>query len=74
MRKLPPLNSIRAFEAAARWLSFSKAAEELHVTPAAISQQIKQLEDYLGVTLFHRLTRAIRLTEEARAVDDRRFR
>ena len=68
MRKLPPLNSIRAFEAAARWLSFSKASEELHVTPAAISQQIKQLEDYLGVTLFHRLTRAIRLTEEARAV------
>lgn len=68
MRKLPPLNSIRAFESAARWLSFSKAAEELHVTPAAISQQIKQLEDYLGITLFHRLTRAIRLTEEARAV------
>ncbi len=68
MRKLPPLNSMRAFEAAARWLSFAKAAEELHVTPAAISQQIKQLEDYLGATLFHRMTRAIRLTEEARAV------
>jgi LysR family glycine cleavage system transcriptional activator len=68
MRKLPPLNSMRAFEAAARWLSFAKAAEELHVTPAAISQQIKQLEDYLGITLFHRMTRAIKLTEEARAV------
>ena len=68
MRKLPPLNSLRAFEAAARWLSFAKASEELHVTPAAISQQIKQLEDYLGVALFHRMTRAIRLSEEARTV------
>ena len=68
MRKLPPLNSLRAFEAVARWLSFAKAAEELYVTPAAVSQQIKQLEDYLGLTLFHRLTRAIKLTEEARVV------
>jgi len=68
MRRLPPLNSMRAFEAAARWLSFSKAAEELYVTPAAVSQQIKQLEDYLGVTLFHRMTRAVKLTEEARLV------
>jgi LysR family glycine cleavage system transcriptional activator len=67
MRKFPPLNSLRSFEAAARWLSFSKASEELHVTPAAVSQQIRQLEDYLGVTLFHRMTRAVRLTEEARA-------
>ena len=68
MRRLPPLNSIRAFEAAARWLSFAKAAEELYVTPAAVSQQIRQLEDYLGVALFHRMTRAVKLTEEARAV------
>ena len=68
MRRLPPLNSMRAFEAAARYLSFTKAAEELFVTPAAISQQVRQLEDYLGVTLFHRMTRAIRLTAEARAV------
>lgn len=68
MRKLPPLNSLRAYEAAARWLSFTKAAEELSVTPAAVSQQIRQLEDYLGVTLFHRMTRAIKLTEEARTV------
>lgn len=68
MRKFPPLNSIRAFEAAARWLSFTKASEELSVTPAAVSQQIRQLEDYLGVRLFHRMTRAIKLTEEARAV------
>lgn len=68
MRRLPPLNSLRAFESAARWLSFSKAAEELFVTPAAISQQIKQLEAYLGVPLFHRMTRAVRLTDEARTV------
>jgi LysR family glycine cleavage system transcriptional activator len=68
MRRFPPLNSLKSFEAAARWLSFSKAAEELHVTPAAVSQQIRQLEAYLGVTLFHRMTRAVRLTEEARAV------
>ena len=68
MRRLPPLNSMRAFESAARWLSFTKAAEELYVTPAAVSQQIKQLEDYLGVTLFHRMTRAVKLTEEARVV------
>ncbi|MCP5083211.1 MAG: transcriptional regulator GcvA [Alphaproteobacteria bacterium] len=68
MRRLPPLNSLRAFESAARWLSFSKAADELFVTPAAISQQIKQLEDYLGIALFHRMTRAVRLTEEARTV------
>lgn len=53
-RQLPPLNAVRAFEAAARHLSFARAAEELHVTPAAISQQIKLLEDYLGVPLFVR--------------------
>lgn len=53
-RRLPPLTSLRAFEAAARHLSFARAAEELHVTPAAISQQIKQLEDYLGLLLFRR--------------------
>ena len=68
MRRLPPLNSMRTFEAAARWLSFAKASEELNVTPAAVSQQIKQLEDYLGVALFHRMTRAVKLTEEARVV------
>ncbi len=68
MRRLPPLNSLRAFESAARWLSFSKAADELFVTPAAVSQQIKQLETYLGVPLFHRMTRAVRLTDEARTV------
>jgi LysR family glycine cleavage system transcriptional activator len=53
-RELPPLNALRAFEAAARHLSFVRAAEELHVTPAAISQQVKLLEDHLGTSLFHR--------------------
>ncbi|UWQ89640.1 transcriptional regulator GcvA [Rhodobacteraceae bacterium M382] len=68
MRRLPPLKSLQAFESAARWLSFSKAADELFVTPAAISLQIKQLENYLGVPLFHRKTRSVQLTEEAKAV------
>jgi len=66
-RTPPPLNSLRAFEAAARHLSFTKAAEELHVTPAAISHQIKGLEEQLGVPLFRRLTRALRLTEAGQA-------
>lgn len=66
--RLPPLNSLRAFEAAARHLSFKKAADELHVTPAAVSHQIKALEDYLGIPLFRRLTRALELTEDARAM------
>ncbi|MFA7269216.1 MAG: transcriptional regulator GcvA [Sterolibacterium sp.] len=60
---MPPLNALRAFESAARHLSFRKAAEELHVTPAAISHQIKLLEDQLGIQLFRRLTRAVELTE-----------
>lgn len=62
-RPLPPLNALRAFEAAARHLSFTKAAAELHVTPAAIGQQVKLLEDHLGVVLFRRLHRALMLTE-----------
>ncbi|MBO6834821.1 MAG: transcriptional regulator GcvA [Alphaproteobacteria bacterium] len=62
-RNLPPLAALRAFEAAARHLSFKSASEELRVTPAAISQQIKTLEDYTGVKLFRRLTRALALTE-----------
>ncbi len=66
-RRLPPLNSLRAFEAAARHLSFKKAAEELHVTPAAISQQVRALEDHCGTELFRRLTRALRLTEAGQA-------
>ena len=67
MRQLPPLNALRAFEAAARHMSFSKAAEELNVTPAAISQQIRALEDIVGVKLFRRLTRALLLTDAGRA-------
>lgn len=66
--RLPPLGAFRAFEAAVRHLSFKKAAEELHVTPAAISHQIKALEDHLGVQLFERLPRAIALTDPARAM------
>jgi LysR family glycine cleavage system transcriptional activator len=67
-RPLPPLNALRAFEATARHLSFSKAAEELHVTPAALSHQIRGLEDLLGLKLFHRRTRSIELTEPARLI------
>ncbi|MFC4272811.1 transcriptional regulator GcvA [Sneathiella chungangensis] len=62
--RLPPLKALRSFEAAARHLSFSKAADELFVTPAAISHQVKALEDWLGITLFKRLNRAVILTKE----------
>ncbi|SPA18775.1 putative transcription regulator, LysR-family [Cupriavidus taiwanensis] len=62
MRKLPPLGALRAFEAAARRASFKQAADELHVTPTAISHQIRALEDSLGVKLFERQTRKVRLT------------
>lgn len=65
---LPPLNALRAFEAIARHVSFAKAAEELHVTPAALSHQIRGLEEQLGVSLFHRRTRAIELTEAGRLI------
>ncbi len=61
-RRAPPLNALRAFEAAARHLSFTRAAAELHVTQAAVSHQVKALESYLGVKLFRRLNRAILLT------------
>ncbi len=66
-RDLPPLRSLRAFEAAARHLSFAKAANELGVTPGAISHQIKALEEWLGAPVFHRLTRALRLTDTGAA-------
>jgi len=62
-RSLPPLSSLVPFEAAARLESFSKASEELHLTQAAISKQIKALEDFLGVALFNRRNRAVFLTE-----------
>ncbi|MGE3915286.1 MAG: transcriptional regulator GcvA [Hyphomicrobiaceae bacterium] len=61
-RPLPPLNALRAFEATARHLSFTLAAEELSVTPAALSHQIKGLEDFLGQRLFERKVRSIALT------------
>lgn len=65
-RALLPLNALRVFDAAARHLSFKVAADELAVTPAAVSQQIRSLEDYLGVILFKRHARSLALTEEAR--------
>ena len=67
-RPLPPLNALRAFEATARNLSFSKAAQELHVTPAALSHQIRGLEEQLGLKLFHRRARAIELTDAGRLI------
>src|SRR6201988_2673500 len=65
---LPPLSALRAFEAAARLMSFSKAADELHVTPAAVSHQIHALEQDLGVKLFHRMNRSIELTASGRVL------
>lgn len=70
-RRLPNLNQLRAFEAAARHLSFKDAAEELHVTHAAVSHQIKALEADLGLKLFHRLTRRVELTDPARDLAER---
>ena len=66
--RLPPLNGLRAFEAAARHLSLTKAAEELGVTQAAVSHQVKGLEDALGTKLFRRLTRALALTSTGAAL------
>jgi LysR family glycine cleavage system transcriptional activator len=67
-RPMPPLNALRAFEATARHASFSKAAEELHVTPAALSHQIRGLEELLGLKLFHRRARTIEQTDAARLI------
>lgn len=64
-RPLPPLNAVRAFEAAARLQSFALAARELHVTPGAVSRQIKLLEATLGTQLFTRANRQVRLTPDA---------
>lgn len=61
-RKLPPLHLLHLFEVAGRNLSFKKAGEELHLTPSAISHQIKALEENLGIALFRRLTRGVELT------------
>jgi LysR family transcriptional regulator, glycine cleavage system transcriptional activator len=66
-RRLPPLNALRAFEAAARHLNFSRAADELSVTPGAVSQQIQNLEDYVGASLFRRTPKGLLLTDAAQA-------
>lgn len=66
MRRLPPLNALRAFEVTGRHVSFAKAAEELFVTPGAISRQIKLLEEVLGIELFERTGRNLRISDEAR--------
>ena len=64
-RRLPPLNALRAFEAAARHMNFSRAADELSVTPGAVSQQIQNLEDYIGAPLFKRTPKGLLLTDAA---------
>ena len=66
-RRIPPLNWLRTFETAARHLSFTRAAEELNVTQAAVSHQVKALEARLGLVLFRRLNRALILTEDGQA-------
>lgn len=63
MKRLPPLNWLRAFESSARYLSFTHAATELNLTQAAVSQQVKGLESQLGTALFKRLSRGLELTE-----------
>ncbi|WP_375757243.1 LysR family transcriptional regulator [Corallococcus exercitus] len=67
MRRIPPLGALRAFEAGARHLSFTRAATELRVTQAAISHQVRQLEDWLGVSLFDRRGHALTLTARGAA-------
>ena len=69
-RPLPPLTALRAFEAAGRLMSFTRAAEELAVTQAAISHQVKSLETYLGVKLFNRLPRQLSLTPDGASLLD----
>jgi LysR family transcriptional regulator, glycine cleavage system transcriptional activator len=65
-RQLPPLSAIKAFEAAGRHGSFTGAAQELQVTPAAISHHVKMLEGWLGVVLFRRFARGLELTDDGR--------
>lgn len=66
-RKLPPLNALRAFEAAGRYVSFTKAATELNVTHGAVSRQVALLEEYLGAALFRRSASQLSLTETGRS-------
>jgi LysR family glycine cleavage system transcriptional activator len=67
-RRLPPLNSLRAFEAVARHSSVTKAADELAVTPAAVSHQIKTIEDHLGIELFRRAKGVLLLSDAGQAI------
>ena len=67
---LPPLNALRAFEAAGRLGSFKEAAAELHVTPGAVSQQVRLLEEWLGAPLFERHNRRVELTPAAKAYQE----
>ena len=73
-KRLPPLNTLRVFEVAARHLSFVRAAQELFVTHGAVSRQIKQLEVALGVVLFERRNRAVFLTPKGEVLLARRYR
>jgi LysR family glycine cleavage system transcriptional activator len=66
-RRLPPLNPLRAFEVAARHMSFTKAADEMNVTQGAVSRQVKALEDYLGFALFERTPKGLELSRNGRA-------
>src|SRR2546422_11461116 len=70
-RILPPLETFRFFEAAARHLNFTRAAKEMHVTHGAVSQRIKRLEEHLGTPLFRRSGRGMLLTEEGRRLVER---
>src|SRR6266702_758889 len=71
VRTLPPLETFRFFEAAARHLNFTHAAEEMHVTHGAVSQRIKRLEEHLGTPLFRRSGRSMLLTDEGRRLQER---
>lgn len=66
MADLPSLNALRAFDTAARCLSFTRAAEELHVTHGAVSRQVKELESFIGRPLFRRLPRGLEITRQGR--------
>ena len=66
MRRLPPFPALRSFESAARQLSFTRAAEELCVTPSAVSHQVRLLEEWIGTALFERAARRITLTQRGR--------
>ena len=70
-QRLPPLAALRPFEAAARLESFSKAADELHLTHGAVSHQVRALEEHLGTALFHRHGKRVTLTQEGRVFAER---